>query len=157
GLLFVPVASVALARMGFLLRVTWLRVQQMMSQLTLTMEENLQGIRVVRAFAGRAFELAKFDRVSDEVLAFQYKRITLRFRGVAWMQASYYAALGLILWRGGGEVLAGTMSVGKLTEFVTYMALLQTPIRQVAMIFNSAARATSSGGRLFEVLDLQPE
>jgi ATP-binding cassette subfamily B protein len=157
ALSFVPVASVALARMGFLLRVTWLRVQQMMSQLTLTMEENLQGIRVVRAFAGRAFEMGKFDQVSDEVLAFQFKRITLRFRGVAWMQVSYYTALGLILWRGGGQVLAGTMSVGKLTEFVTYMALLQTPIRQVAMIFNAAARATSSGGRLFEVLDLEPE
>ena len=157
GLSFVPIASVALARMGFLLRVTWLYVQQMMSQLTLTMEENLQGIRVVRAFAGRAFELAKFDRVSDAVLAFQYKRITLRFRGVAWMQVSYYAALAMILWWGGRQVMTGAMSIGKLTEFVTYMALLQTPIRQVAMIFNASARATSSGGRLFEVLDLTPE
>src|SRR5262249_47026223 len=68
GLAFVPIASVALARMGFLLRVTWLRVQELMSQLTLIMEENLQGIRVVRAFAGRTFELAKFDRASDAVL-----------------------------------------------------------------------------------------
>jgi ATP-binding cassette subfamily B protein len=157
GLSFVPVASIALARMGFLLRVTWLRVQQLMSQLTLTMEENLQGIRVVRAFAGRAFELGKFDRDSEEVLAFQYKRITLRFRGVAWMQVSFYTAMGLLLWYGGAKVLAGTMSVGKLTEFIAYMTLLQAPIRQIAMIFNSSARATSSGGRLFEVLDLKPE
>jgi ATP-binding cassette subfamily B protein len=157
GLSFVPVASVALARMGFLLRVTWLHVQQMMSHLTLIMEENLQGIRVVRAFAGKAFELGKFDEASDEVLTFQYKRITLRFRGVAWMQVSYYAAMAMLLWYGGGRVLAGTMTPGRLTEFVAYTMLLNTPIRQVAMIFNASARATSAGGRLFEVLDLKPE
>ena len=147
----------SLGRMGFLLRVTWLRVQQLMSHLTLIMEENLQGIRVVRAFAGKAFELGKFDEASQEVLTFQYKRITLRFRGVAGMQISYYTALGLLLWYGGGKVLDGRMTVGRLTEFITYMTFLQAPIRQIAMIFNSAARATSSGGRLFEVLDLEPE
>jgi len=157
GMSFVPIAAVSLARMGFLLRVTWLRVQQLMSILTLTMEENLQGIRVVRAFAGRAFELAKFDAASQAVLGFQYKRITLRFRGVAWMQVSYYAALGALLWYGGNKVLSGRMTVGGLTSFVVYMSLLQAPIRQIAMIFNSAARATSSGARLFEVLDLEPE
>ena len=157
GLSFVPVAAVSLARMGFLLRVTWLRVQQLMSILTLTMEENLQGIRVVRAFAGRAFEMAKFDDASQAVLGFQYKRITLRFRGVAGMQISYYAALGVLLWYGGGRVLSGRMTVGGLTSFVVYMSLLQAPIRQIAMIFNSSARATSSGARLFEVLDLEPE
>ena len=157
GLSFVPVASFALGRMGFLLRVTWLRVQELMGGLTLTMEENLQGIRVVRAFAGKAFELAKFDRASQEVLGFQNRRITMRNRGVSAMQASYYTALGLLLWVGGRKVLAGEMTVGRLTEFVTYMTLLQAPIRQVAMIVNTAARATSSGARLFEVLDLEPE
>jgi ATP-binding cassette subfamily B protein len=143
--------------MGFLLRVTWLRVQELMGQLTLTMEENLQGIRVVRAFAGRAFELAKFDRAAQDVIAFQYRRITLRFTGVAWMNVSFHISLGLLLWLGGRKVLAGQMTVGRLTEFLTYMTLLQAPIRQVAMIVNSMARATSAGARVFEVLDLEPE
>lgn len=157
GLAFVPVAGWALARMGFLLRVTWLRVQELMAVLTLTMEENLQGIRVVRAFAGKRFEMAKFDKASIDALNFSYKRITLRFRGVAVMTVSFYASMGLLLWYGGHKVIDGSMTAGKLTEFLTYMTLLQTPIRQIAMIFNAAARATSSGARLFEVLDLQPE
>lgn len=157
GLSFVPVAGAALARMGFLLRVTWLRVQRLMSALTLTMEENLQGIRVVRAFAAKPFEMAKFDQAADAALAYSYRRIILRYRGVSAMQVSYYTALGALLWVGGHKVAAGEMTVGRLTEFVTYMTLLQQPIRQVAMIFNTAARATSSGGRLFEVLDLEPE
>jgi ATP-binding cassette subfamily B protein len=157
ALAFVPVAGFALARMGFLLRVTWLRVQQLMSILTLTMEENLQGIRVVRAFAGKRFEMGKFDEAANNALAYAFRRITLRYRGVSAMQVSFYASMGLLLWVGGGKVAAGRMTPGRLTEFLAYMMLLQAPIRQIAMIFNSMARATSSGGRVFEVLDMQPE
>lgn len=157
GLAFVPVAGFALARMGFLLRVTWMRVQELMSVLTLTMEENLQGIRVVRAFAGRDLEMDKFDRAGGAALAEAFKRITLRFRGVTAMQVSFYLSLGVLLWVGGSKVAAGTMTAGRLTEFTAYMTLLQAPIRQVAMIFNALARATSSGARLFEVMDLTPE
>jgi ATP-binding cassette, subfamily B, multidrug efflux pump len=154
GLAFTPIAGVALARMGFMLRVTWLQVQKLMSALTLTMEENLQGIRVVRAFAAKAYEMAKFDQAANAALAFSYKRIVLRFRAVSIMQVSFYASMGGLLWYGGHKVAAGQMTAGRLTEFLTYMTLLQSPIRQIAMIFAAAARATTSGGRLFEILDL---
>src|SRR5581483_5987860 len=77
GLSFVPVTLIVMGRVGYLLRVAWMRVQNLMSILTLTMEENLQGIRVVRAFASRAFEMAKFDKASIEALAQAYQRIML--------------------------------------------------------------------------------
>ncbi|HEY5070814.1 MAG TPA: ABC transporter ATP-binding protein [Caulobacteraceae bacterium] len=154
GLAFVPIAGFALARMGFLLRVTWLHVQRLMSILTLTMEENLQGMRVVRSFAAKAFEMAKFDEAANAALAYSYRRIVLRFRAVSVMTVSFYVSMGLLLWVGGHKVATGAMSVGRLTEFLTYMTLLQSPIRQIAMIFASAARATTSGGRLFEILDM---
>jgi ATP-binding cassette subfamily B protein len=156
GLAFTPIAAVALARMGFLLRVTWLQVQRLMGVLTLTMEENLQGIRVVRAFAAKAYEMARFDTAADAALKLSYRRILLRFRAVSVMTVSFYASMAALLWVGGHKVAAGAMSPGRLTEFLTYMTLLQSPIRQIAMIFAAAARATSSGGRLFEILDLEP-
>ena len=157
GLAFVPFSAGALGRMGFLLRVTWLRFQELMSALTLTMEENLQGIRVVRAFAGKTFELGKFDKASTDALAYSYDRITLRFRAVSVMQVTFNASMIGLLFYGGHKVAAGTLSPGELTAFLFYMTLLQAPIRQIAMIFNAAARATSSGARLFEVLDLKPQ
>jgi ATP-binding cassette subfamily B multidrug efflux pump len=157
GLAFTPIAGVVLARMGFMLRVTWLQVQRLMSILTLTMEENLQGIRVVRAFAAKRFEMTKFDDAANAALAYSYRRIVLRFRSVSVMTISFYGSMGALLWVGGHKVAAGTMTPGRLTEFLTYMTLLQSPIRQIAMIFASAARATISGGRLFEILDLEPE
>ncbi len=153
---FTPLAAVLLTRMGFMLRVTWLRVQRLMSVLTRTMEENLQGIRVVRAFAAKTFEMAKFDAAANAALAYAYRRLFLRFRAVSIMTLSFYGSMGLLLWYGGTRVAAGTMTAGRLTEFLIYMNLLQSPIRQIAMIVSAAARATTSGQRLFEILDLEP-
>jgi ATP-binding cassette, subfamily B, multidrug efflux pump len=156
GLAFTPLAGAVLARMGFMLRVTWLQVQRLMSILTLTMEENLQGIRVVRSFAAKPFELGKFDKAANAALAYSYRRIFLRFQAVSVMTLSFYGSMGVLLWYGGGRVAAGAMSPGRLTEFLTYMTLLQSPIRQIAMIVAAAARATTSGQRLFEILDIAP-
>jgi len=156
ALSFVPFTLVSLGRVGFLLRVAWMRVQTLMSILTLTMEENLQGIRVVRAFSARAFEMAKFDRASSEALREAYKRILLRMRAVRTTNIAFYGSMALMLWYGGHKVVAGTMSPGRMAEFVLYMNILQGPVRQVIMIVMSAARATTCGGRLFEILDIEP-
>ena len=157
ALAFVPFSIVTLSRVGLLLRLAWMRVQILMSVLTLTMEENLQGVRVVRAFAARAFEMAKFDKASSEALAQAYQRILLRMRAVRTTSLAFYASMALVLWFGGHKVAAGTMTPGRLTEFVFYMQILQEPVRQVIIIVISAARATTCGARLFEILDLEPQ
>ena len=150
---FAPVAAFALARSGALLRRTWCRVQEQMSRLTLIMEENLQGMRVVRAFAAGRFELAKFDEATGNILQLQFHRITLRFGGLAWMTSTFHLSLGLLLLLGGRKVMDGQMTVGRLAEFIAYLTVLQGPIRQISMIFNVAARAASGGERVYEILD----
>jgi ATP-binding cassette subfamily B protein len=157
ALAFVPVSVFTLGRVGFLLRIAWMRVQTLMSVLTLTMEENLQGIRVVRAFAARDFELAKFDNAATEALRQAYERIKLRMTAVRSTTLTFYASQGLVLWYGGHKVAAGTMTPGVMAAFVLYLTILQGPVRQVIMIVMSAARATTCGSRLFEILDLEPE
>ena len=154
---FAPVAAFALARSGTRLRRTWYRVQEQMSRLSLIMEENLQGVRVARAFAAERFELEKFDQAAGNILQLQFHRITLRFAGLAWMTSTFHLSLGLLLWLGGRKVMAGQMTVGHLAEFIAYLTVLQGPIRQIAMIFNVAARAASSGERMYEILDRKPE
>ncbi|MET0350668.1 MAG: ABC transporter ATP-binding protein, partial [Rhizobacter sp.] len=85
------------------------------------------------------------------------RRITYRMQSVSLMNVAYHAAMGAVLWFGGRRVAQGSLTVGQLTEFLTFMTLLQLPVRQVGMIVNSSARAASSGARLFEVLDSEPE
>jgi ATP-binding cassette subfamily B protein len=156
ALAFVPVSIFTLARVGFLLRLAWMRVQTLMSVLTLTMEENLQGIRVVRSFASRTFELAKFDKAASEALRQAYQRIILRMRAMRTTTLAFYCSMALVLWYGGHKVADGKMTPGVMTAFILYLTILQAPVRQVIMIVMSAARATTCGSRLFEILDLTP-
>ena len=64
--------------------------------------------------------------------------------------------MGLVLWVGGTRVIDGQMTVGKLTEFLTFMTILQLPVRQLGLVVNSFARTLTCGARMFGVLDLDP-
>ncbi len=155
GMAFVPFSVFTLGRVGYLLRVAWMRVQNLMSVLTLTMEENLQGIRVVRAFSSRDFELGKFDKAANEALRESYKRVVLRMRAMRTTTFTFYISQAMVLWYGGNKVATGHMTPGVLTAFILYLNVLQGPVRQFIMIVMSAARATSCGARLFEIMDTE--
>ncbi len=153
---FVPFAAWRAGRMGLLLRLAWTRLQEKMSVLTRVMEENLQGMRVVRAFAAKIFEISKFDEAGDEALRLSNRRIFIRSGAMVFINSSYFLAMGLVVWVGGREVQAHRFTIGELTEFLTLMTILQQPVRQMGMIMNASARAVSSGKRLFEILDMVP-
>jgi ATP-binding cassette subfamily B multidrug efflux pump len=157
ALSFVPFVAWNAARTGLNLRISWQRLQKMMSEMTLNMEENLQGVRVVRAFTSRLHEMAKFDKISDLALRLSNQRITVRMGSMSTMTLAYYTSMALVLWVGGQRVASGALTVGSLTEFLTFITILQQPLRQIGMIINASARATGSGARLFEVLDTDPE
>jgi ATP-binding cassette, subfamily B, multidrug efflux pump len=139
------------------LRASWLALQEKLGVLTRVMEENLGGIRVVRAFASQPYEIARFDEVSDETLALAEHRLDVRVRNTSAMTYAFFIAMGLLLWVGGLRVLEGEITVGRLAEYLAFMAILQMPVRQLGMMVNAFARASMSGGRLFEVLDREPE
>lgn len=152
---FVPLVGWRAGRMGLQLRRAWTRLQERMSVLTRVMEENLQGIRVVRAFGSLAFELGKFDDAGNEALRLSNERIKIRSSGMTVINSGYYVVMLLVLWLGSHRVAQGHLTIGQLAEFLTFMTLLQLPVRQIGMIMNSLARAVSSGTRLFQVLDLE--
>ncbi len=156
ALSFVPFVAWQAVHTGFRLRITWTRLQEKMALLTRVMEENLQGVRVVRAFAAEAFELLRFDVAANAALRLTGFRVRLRASSITGMQTAFYLAIAAVLWAGGERVAAGKMSIGDLTEILTFMTILQQPVRQIIMIVNSAARATSSGQRLFQILDRDP-
>lgn len=156
ALSFVPVVAWRAAVSRLWLRRTWRELQELLSTMTRIMEENLGGIRVVRAFSAQALELAKFDTASAAAIDMSCRRVEVRYRNGAIMILAFYAAMGLVLWVGGLKVAEGTLSVGTLTAFLVYMAILQQPVRQIGMIVNSTARGSISGARVFEVLDLEP-
>jgi ATP-binding cassette subfamily B protein len=156
ALSFVPMVMWRGSMSSLLLRRTWRALQERMSVLTRIMEENLGGIRVVRAFAARDHELGKFDAASSDAIAMAMRRVQIRYSNAAVMTFSYYTAMGLVLWAGGHKIIEGAITVGTLAEFLVFMAILQQPVRQIGMIVNSTARALVSGARVFDVLDMEP-
>ncbi|WP_082531257.1 ABC transporter ATP-binding protein [Devosia sp. Root436] len=153
ALSFVPFVAWRSSVAQLTLRATWLVLQKKLSALSRVMEENLGGIRVVRAFSGQDFELAKFDVASKEALELSHQRVHVRVRNTSAMTFSFFAAMGLVLWFGGNKVIAGEMSVGTLASFLTFMTILQMPVRQLGLMVNSYARAATCGERFYDFLD----
>ena len=154
---FVPIVGWRAIVSRLQLRESWYQLQRRMSILTRVMDENLSGIRVVRAFTSQDHEMDKFDRASRRALLLARKRIKIRVQNTTIMTMTYYAAMCLVLLVGGLKVMNGEATVGRLTEFLAFMTILQLPVRQLGMMVNAFARASSSGQRLFEVLDQEPD
>lgn len=152
---FLPFVAIQSALIRLKMRQLWLLIQDKMAELSTILQENLAGIRVVKAFGSEAFEQGKFNdksiEVSDEIVRVE----KLRVANNSFMLLAFYVSLGLILFYGGWNVVSGTMSLGMLAEFVFYMQILNMPIRMTGMIVNSYARAASAGERIFEILDLE--
>lgn len=154
ALSFVPFVAWRSSSTRLRLRAAWIELQERLSVLSRVMEENLGGIRVVRAFAAQAYEMVKFEAASKDALDLARKRVDIRVSNSSTMTFSFFAAMGLVLWVGGGKVIAGEISVGVLASFLTYMTILQMPVRQLGMMVNSFARASTCGMRLFDLLDM---
>jgi ATP-binding cassette subfamily B multidrug efflux pump len=153
ALSFVPFVAWRSSAAQLTLRATWIILQDKLSALTRVMEENLGGIRVVRAFSAQKFELNKFETASKAALQLAHDRVDIRVRNTSAMTFSFFAAMGLVLWVGGNKVIAGEMSVGTLASFLTFMTILQMPVRQLGMMVNSFARGSICGARLFALFD----
>ena len=156
ALSFVPIVGVRASIARLKLRDTWMQLQDELSILTQVMEENLSGIRVVRAFAAQAYELVRYDRVSNRALKVTHERIALFVHSTTQMTFIYFVAMGLVLWIGGLKTIDGEISLGQLAQFLAFMTILQMPVRQIGWMINSIARASTCGGRLLNVLDLEP-
>ena len=155
SLSFVPYVAWSSSRAHLRLRATWLELQERLTVMSRIMEENLGGIRVVRAFAAQDHEMKKFEHTSQHALELAHERVDLRVKSSAAMNFSFFLAMGLVLWLGGTKVASGEMTVGTLTQFLTFMTILQMPVRQLGLLVNSIARGATCGMRLFNLLDLE--
>ena len=156
SLAFVPVVGALAIITRLKLRAIWLHIQEAYGALTTVLQENLSGVRVVRAFAAQHHEERRFDRSSRVVTALRLDAIGVHARNTSMMTFAFLVTWAAILWYGGAQVIAGTMTVGQLTQFLAYLGLLQMPVRMLGMMVNSFARASSCGARLFEILDQAP-
>ena len=153
SLAFVPLVIWRAVVMARRLRRTWTQVQEETGHMTTVLQENLTGMRVVKAFGAREHEQAKFEAKATAVADHTYSASLLFASQGSLMTLIFTMAMGAILWFGGREVAADRLTPGELAAFILYMGVLQMPVRMIGWLVNTFSRAASAGQRIFEVLD----
>jgi len=153
-----PLIPMALITLSFGRRVggLFLTVDNTLGELSSRLQENVTGAQVVRAFAREPYEIERFDR-TNRLLYKAQVNVTNQFsRIMPTTNLLVMAGTILILWFGGQMVLEGTLTVGELVAFNTYVLMLSGPTQQLTWLVNSAGEAIAGVQRTFEVLDTAP-
>jgi ATP-binding cassette, subfamily B, bacterial len=155
-LLPVPFVVVVATRYGLRSRPALQEVQQRIAELTADVEENVSGVRVVKAFAAEPRQLERFEHSTTRV--FDQSMLATHLRAFYNPFIGFLPSVGLavVLLIGGRQVIDGDLTLGDFTAFYTYVLMLIGPMRGLGIALGMAQRATASGARLFEILDRPP-
>jgi ATP-binding cassette subfamily B protein len=156
ALIPVPFVVYVTNRYSRLARPALQEVQQRIGELTADTEENISGVRVVKAFAREAHQRARFERTVARV--FDQSMVEARLQARYNPLIGFLPQIGLaaILLVGGHDVINHQLSIGQFTAFYTYLLMLLSPMRTLGVSLGMAQRATASGARVFELLDREP-
>jgi ATP-binding cassette subfamily B protein len=160
-------AALSLAPVPFVVLIAWRygkhsrpalqEAQQRIAELTADAEENVSGVRVVKAFAQEERQLDRFRHSVGRVFDQQLHATRIQARYTPMIGFLPNLGLGVILLVGGHEVITGSLSIGAFTAFYAYLLMLISPMRTLGYMLSAAQRATASGARIFQVLDREPE
>ena len=129
------------------------RMQSRLDALNTDIQENLTGVRVVKSFVREDFEQQKFDAANGNLKAAGLSALRLMVSIMPLMMLIMNLTSVAVVWLGGSEVIAGTMLVGDLSAFITYITQILMSLMMVSMLFMVSSRSMASARRISEVLD----
>ena len=152
-----PLVSIVVQYFGSRIHERFERIQAMFSDISARAQENFSAARVIRAYAQEESEVRRFEHDNREYISRSLKLV--RLMGMLWptLETLLGAAIVLVLWLGGREVLLGRISVGDFVKFNTYMVLLTWPVIALGWVINIFQRGLASAGRINEILQVEPE
>jgi ABC-type multidrug transport system fused ATPase/permease subunit len=150
----IPVAWLAV-HFGRHIQPIWLKVQAMLGFMGTTLEESLAGVGVVKALSRQKEESRKFYTQAHTLYDEQVSAARLVAFNVPTMVFFISIPTAIILWYGGREVMAGSLTVGQITQFILYLGMLMMPIQRLGMVVSLVSRTVSAGGRVLEILDTE--
>lgn len=156
-LVSMPVLTIAIAIIIKNVKPRFEAMQRKIDNLNTTVQENLIGIRVVKSFVRRNKEKEKFKASNDDLLQASEGAFGIVVLNLPVMQMVMFASVVGILWFGGNMVYAGTLTVGKLTSFMTYSFQILLSLMMLSMVLMMLSRAVASAQRIIEVLEEEPD
>ena len=131
----------------------WRKVQDLHAELTTVIQENIAGVRVVKAFAREPDEIAKFRVRRDEFMSTILSTVNYWASRVPLAQFVFGLSMPLVLWIGGRQVIAGTLPVGNLAMIVLYLNGIGNRMNPIGQFVNIIQTASASSERVMEVLE----
>ncbi len=153
----IPVMAVAIALLMKVCTGLFEAMQRKIDQLNNTVQENLVAVRVVKAFVRAGYEKTKFKKSNDELTG---ASLQVGMRVILMMPIMIVAlnvAVVAVLWSGGQMVMGGTLLVGDLSSFITYISQILMSVMMVAMALLQFSRAQACAHRICQVLDAEPD
>jgi ATP-binding cassette subfamily B multidrug efflux pump len=151
-----PAVSAAVILFGRAIHARFERIQEMFSDISSRVQENLSGVRMIRAFAQERAELRRFEELNQQYIAQNIKLV--RIQGI--FEPLLEALIGLtflvVLWVGGYQVLKGRLSIGSFVMFNTYMGMLVWPMIALGWVVNLMQRGTASLDRINQLFAEKP-
>jgi ATP-binding cassette subfamily B protein len=152
-----PVALVLFFVFGSVARPLFTRIQQKLSILNTTLQENMAGIKVIKSFTREKSERAKFGQQADQLMRQQIvvSRVFAFLIPVIFLVANLGQAT--TLYAGGVQIVHGTLTIGDWQEFSLYLIFMFLPIAQFGFIITQFSQASASATRIFEILDAKSD
>ena len=129
------------------------KMQEAIDLVNRIIQENLTAIRVVKAYVRGDYEIGKFEKVNTNLQTQSERAFRIATTNMAAMQFVMYGTILGILWFGGGMIRTGSMQVGALTGFLSYVLQILNSLMMISNIFLMLTRSLASGRRIIEVLD----
>ena len=151
-----PVLGTALALIVRKVGPLYHRQQAAVDHVNGRVQESLTAIRVIKAFVRGEYETEQFDTVNDELAGASRSTFRYAVLNLPAFQAVMYTAVVCIMWYGGQFILAGGMTVGELTAFLSYVLQIMNSMMMISNVFLLLTRSLASAKRIREVLEETP-
>jgi ATP-binding cassette subfamily B protein len=132
-------------------------VRKFNSRITASFNENITGVRVVKALGREVENMNEFGRLTTEMFQAGFRAAWLSALFLPTVQIIASLALGCVIWYGGYQTSVGIMTVGSIQAFVSYVTFMMWPIQDLARVFAELQHAIASAERIFTLLDTKPE
>ena len=156
-LAIIPVLVVVAAQFKQKIIVEYRKVRKLNSKITGAYNENIQGVRVVKALCREQENLREFGELTGEMYNASYRAAYLSALFLPAVQLISALALGSIVWYGGLQVQVGALTIGGIQAFVGYITFMLWPIQDLARVYAEMQHTIASAERVFSLIDAVPE
>ena len=157
ALLPYPILAILIRFLGKRLHVRYERIQEAFSTLNTKVQENLSGVRVVKAYTLETSEIEHFQALNQEFVDRNHEQIRLMTFFFPLFRFLPGISIVVLLWMGGIHVIDGKISLGDFVAFQAYLMMLRRPMITLGFIVNTFERGAASMGRIQAILNEKPE